>query len=128
MTITTEQIEQAKRRTRYRGTPYHQHPDCIRIAVEWLAAQRRMKNPTSREHSLKHIIESWAGRYVSHSDVEVAAVLVGLQGHYPFFNISSSLTRPNLSRLEGIGEAMAHKNYLLNPWHSNVYAVVEEES
>ncbi len=38
------------------------------------------KHPTQREHSLKHIIETWGGRYVSQSDIEVAAVLVGLKG------------------------------------------------
>lgn len=126
MTITDEQIEQAKQSTRYTGKPVHEHPDCIRIAAEWLSAQRRIKQPTSREHGLKHIIEAWAGRYVSHFDVEVAATLLGLQGRYPYYDISSRLTRPRLTRLEGIGEAMKHRGYLASPWHVDVYARPEE--
>jgi len=78
-----------------------------------------------REHSLKHIIEAWGGRYVSYFDVEVAAALLGLQGRYPFYDISSKLTRPSLSRLEGIGEAMKHRGYLSRPWHRDVYSIDE---
>lgn len=67
----------------------------------------------------KHFIEAWAGRYVSQSDVSVAAVLLGLQGSYPRFNISSRLIRPSLARLEGIGEAGAHPGYRARP--QNIY-------
>ena len=130
MIITDEQIEQAKQHTMYmrygnRRKPYHDHPDCIRLAVEWLAAQGRIKKPGTHRHGLKHYVESWAGRYVSADDVCVAGTLLGLQGRYPCFDISSRMTRPNLSRLEGIGEAMTHKNYLGR--HNGVYSRLEAE-
>ncbi len=123
--IPDEQIEEASRRTRYASKPYHQHPDCIRIAAEWLDAQRRLKAPAVGRGGwhLKHIIEAWAGRYVSQSDVEVAATLLGLKGRYPFYDISSRLTRPKLSRLEGIGEAMTQIGYLTS--HQDVYFAEE---
>jgi hypothetical protein len=119
MHVSDDQIEEAKRRTHYSnhsntGEPNHEHPDCIRIAVQWLDAQRRLKSPAVGRGGwpLKHIIESWGGRYVSMNDVEVAATILGLRGIYPYFNISSRLTKPSLSRLEGIEEAMKHPNYL----------------
>ena len=60
---------------------------------------------------LKHYIEEWAGRYVSTSDVEVAATLhPEINGQYPFYNISSRLTEPSVSRLENIGEALTHNS------------------
>lgn len=43
--LTNEQIEEAKQRTQFTAKPYHEHPDCIRIAAEWLDAQRRLKAP-----------------------------------------------------------------------------------
>lgn len=121
MNITNEQIEAAKANTNYTtGKPHHEHPDCIRIAVEWLAAQRQIKRPTRRAFlcfPLKHIIESWGGRYVSRDDVEVAALLLGLQGQYPRFNISSRLTRPSSKRIQGVGQAMTHEIYLVSSQH-----------
>jgi hypothetical protein len=46
------------------------------------------------------------GRYVSQSDVEVAAELhPAIKGEYPHFNISSRLTRPSDARLAGIEKA-----------------------
>ena len=127
MNITDEQIDREKQHTMYTDTAHHEHPDCIRIAVQWLAAQQWVKRPNRRAlRPIKHIIESWAGRYVSEADVCVAATLLGLQGRYPYFNISSRLTRPNLSRLEGIGEAMTQKNYLGH--YGEVYSGLEEES
>lgn len=128
MNITNEQIEAAKANTNYTtGKPHHEHPDCIRIAVEWLEAQKRLKNPSFGRggHPLKHIIESWAGRYVSRDDVEVAANILGLQGAYPYFNISSRLTRPNLTRIQGIDQAMTHKIYLGK--YDHAYALMEGE-
>lgn len=111
--ISDKDIEAAKHRTKYSlETQHHQHNDCIRIAYEWLDAQNKIKRPTNRPFHLKHLIEQWAGRYVSASDVCVAAELhPEISGKYPFFNISSRLIEPSLERLNGIDEAMQHKNY-----------------
>lgn len=108
--ITDSQIEVAKKRTSYsqEQQQFHEHNDCIRIAYEWLDAQRKIKTTTKKNFPLKHIIEQWGGRYVSHSDVEVAAYLhPEIYGDYPFFNISSRLTEPSIERLDEIGEAFA---------------------
>ncbi len=84
----------------------HEHNDCIRIAYEWLDAQTKTKNPRDVAHPLKHLIENWAGRYVSESDVRVAASLhPKIAGEYPRFNISLRLTEPSINRLDGIGQA-----------------------
>ena len=91
---------------------HHEHDDCIRIAYEWLDAQVKIKNPTSKSRPLKHIIENWGERYVSQTDVEVAAWLhPEILGVYPRYNISARLTLPSESRLSGIGEAGKHSNY-----------------
>lgn len=111
--LTAEEIAAAKSRTRYTNTEnLHEHDDCIRIAYEWLDAQVKTKGKTKAARPLKHIIESWANRYVSQSDVEVAAELhPEIHGQYPYFNISARLTKPSTRRLEGIGEAGAHDSY-----------------
>lgn len=109
MPLTDQQIEDAKKHVRYTLSEggHHEHPDTIRLAYEWLDAQRKLANPNKRRSSpLKHIIENWAGRYVSQTDVDVAAYLhPDINGEYPYFNISSRFTRPNDRRLAGIGEA-----------------------
>ena len=109
MELTSEIIEQARAKTADTGgyslDAHHEHDDCIRIAYHWLDAQTRTKNP-GMANSYKTIIENWAGRYVSVSDVEVAATLLGLVGGYRTgYNLSRRLTRPRISRLDGIGEA-----------------------
>jgi hypothetical protein len=111
--LTDEQIEQAKGRTNYTtGEPLHQHNDCIRIAYEWLDAQIKTVSPTKRGFALKHLIEKWGGRYVSQSDVEVAAQMhPKVKGKYPYYNISARLVLPAEERLRGIGEAFTHSNY-----------------
>ena len=105
--LTNEEIEKAKVCTNYSlEEAHHEHNDCIRIAYEWLDAQQKIKLATTKGKPLKHIIEKWAGRYISRTDVDVAAELhPEIKGTYPFFNISSRLTRPSKTRLDGIGEA-----------------------
>lgn len=127
MSLTIQQIEEAKRHTVYTDEAYHEHPDCIRIAVAWLAAQKRLKHPAKKGccFALKHVIESWAGRYISSSDVEVAAHLLGLKGEYPDYNFSRRLTRPGLWRLEGIESAMTMENYLGQ--YEDAYSSLETE-
>jgi len=108
--LTDEQIDAAKQRTTYSlPDPVHQHNDCIRIAYEWLDAQKKLKRPSSRPVASKHLIENWGGRYVSASDVCVAAELhPDVEGTYPYLNISSRLIEPSTRRLEGIAEANTH--------------------
>lgn len=110
--LSDAEIEQGKLNTTYslkRQEPMHQHNDCIRIAYEWLDAQVKTKGVTRKDRALKHIIEQWGGRYVSRSDVDVAASLhPDIHGEYPLFNISSRLTRPNKRRLNGVGQALTH--------------------
>lgn len=105
--LTDAQIEQGKRATKYtERKPLHEHPDCIRIAYQWLDAQKRTAGRLSKTFALKHIIEEWGGRYVSQSDVEVAAQLhPDINGTYPHFNISARLTEPSRERLKNISEA-----------------------
>lgn len=89
--------------------PHHEHNDCIRMAYEWLDAQNNTKNITRQGLSLKHIIEKWSGRYVSRSDVEVAASMhPRIKGKYPDYNISARLTLPTTIRLSTLTEAGKH--------------------
>ncbi|MAD43535.1 MAG: hypothetical protein CMH98_00895 [Oceanospirillaceae bacterium] len=107
--LTDERIEYGKANMEYslEADVVHEHDDCIRMAYEWLDAQKKIKNPTAKIQPLKHIIEKWAGRYISTSDVEVAAFLhPEIHGTYPYFNISARLTQPSDSRLDGISEAL----------------------
>lgn len=111
--LTDEQIEEAKKWTKYStAEQLHQHNDCIRIAYEWLDAQDTIVSKQASAFALKHLIEKWGGRYVSQSDVEVAACIhPRIRGSYPYYNISARLTLPADDRLDGIGEAHAHSNY-----------------
>ena len=111
--LTDEQIEEAKQRTKYStAEQLHQHNDCVRIAYEWLDAQDTILSKQTSAFALKHLIEKWGGRYVSQSDVEVAAYMhPRIRGTYPYYNISARLTLPADDRLDGIGEAFTHSNY-----------------
>lgn len=105
--LSEAQIAQAKKTAPYhRGeAPLHEHDDCVRMAHEWLSAQERTKGLMRRAYPIKHMIERWAGRYVSQSDVEVAAHILGLRGDYPRYDISSRLIEPNVARLNGVEQA-----------------------
>jgi hypothetical protein len=105
--LTDSKIEAAKVRIKYTDRPHHEHPDCIRLAYEWLDAHNTITSSTRKYLPLKHIIEKWAGRYISESDINVAAEMhPRIMGTYPNFNLSARLTRPHDRRLEGIGEAL----------------------
>ncbi|MDZ7642024.1 MAG: hypothetical protein U5J62_08395 [Desulfurivibrio sp.] len=94
--LTDEQIEYGKANVKYslKEGGHHEHNDSIRMAYEWLDAQKKIKNPTTKTYALKHIIEKWAGRYVSTTDVDVATFLhPEIHGTYPHFNISARLTQ-----------------------------------
>lgn len=102
---TNDQIGAAIRATASNGL--HEHPDCVRMAGEWLVAQTPTARPNAgRTHPLKHLIENWCGRYVSSNDVEVAAHMLGIRGRYPYFAFKTgSLVLPSAARLKGIGQA-----------------------
>lgn len=107
--LTEAQIAEAKRTIIYtHSDPLHEHDDCVRIASEWLSAQTQTAGTMRKRYAMKHLIEKWGGRYVSQSDVELAAHILRLRGKYPHFNISARLTEPAKSRLSGIGEAFSH--------------------
>ena len=111
--ISDEAIERAKETADYDVEMANfEHNDCIRIAYAWLDAQTKTKGASKKACALKHLIETWAGRYVSRADVIVAAHMhPDVKGEYPYFNISARLTEPAKSRLEGIGEAFTQRQH-----------------
>lgn len=110
MKLSDQAIKHGKSKTSYGVTePFHEHNDCIRIAYEWIDAQKCIRSKTKSLFPVKHLIERWAGRYVSTADVIVAANLhPNIFGSYPYFNISSKLTEPSIGRLNNIPEANQH--------------------
>ena len=107
--LSDEEIEIAKKKAPRAADKRHEHNDCIRIAYEWLDAQKKTANPVRRARMLKHYVEEWGVRYVSTDDVEVAAHMhPDVKGRYPNYNISARLIRPSESRLQQIGEAEKH--------------------
>lgn len=105
MLLTDQAIEEGKARQK-KVKAHHEHHDCVRIAYEWLDAQKKIKGFTTKGYAIKHLVERWAGRYVSQSDVELAAALhPDIRGSYPYFNISARLTEPSSRRLDGIAQA-----------------------
>ncbi|WP_426029706.1 hypothetical protein [Caulobacter sp. DWP3-1-3b2] len=123
--LTDDEIKKAIAARPFKRDANHEHPDCVRIAYAWLDAQKKTRGPTRRSLDLKHIIENWALRYVSESDVQVAAAMhPDITGQYPYFNISSRLTKPSHLRLESIGEAGKHTTY--GSRYTDVYALQEE--
>ena len=123
--LTDEQIESGKASAGHHLDGHHEHNDCIRMAYEWLDAQQKTKNIRNTHNPLKHIIEKWSGRYVSTSDVVVAAFLhPNIKGAYPNFNISSRLTLPSVARLSGISEAGKH-NPVGQIYNSDTYKAKE---
>lgn len=107
--ISDEQIEAAKKSTKYSLSGeeiIHEHNDCIRFAYEWFDAQTKTKGVLKTPLQIKHLIEHWAGRYVSTYDVDVAANLhPDIHGKYPYYNISLKLTNPSKSRIGDLTEA-----------------------
>lgn len=99
----------------------------VRIAYEWLDAQKKTKHLQDFCGPLKHLIESWGGRYVSGDDVTIAAHLhPELKGEYRRFNISSRPVLPNRRRLLHIEGAGAHDGYQANLYR-HFYQKVPEE-
>jgi hypothetical protein len=131
--LSDADIAAAYRRTRLSLGMYHEHPDCVRIAYEWLDAQVTVKKPRTDmwRPQTKHHVENWGKCYVSTSDVEVAAELhPRICGDYPAFNLSKRLTHPKGPRLWNIDEAGRHMGYTSNydypifePWTDEEMAI-----
>lgn len=84
-------------------TPAHGRNDRIRIAYEWLDAQKKITKPSKNHTPIKHMIEAWCGDYISRDDVEIAAALHNdIVGKYPHFNLSANLVLPSKKRLSNI--------------------------
>ncbi|USN14017.1 hypothetical protein KABACHOK_01810 [Brevundimonas phage vB_BpoS-Kabachok] len=80
--------------------------DPVLIAFQWLDAQLVRENRNRQWLATKHLIENWAGCYVSADDVAVAAHLHPLiKGEYPGFNLSSRRVWPHTRRLVDIASA-----------------------
>ena len=124
--LTAEMIEQAKRKVGHCSDIHYEHDDCIRMAYEWLDAQKKLKTKGRLFIPLKHVIQGWCLRYVSTSDVEVAAYLhPDIIGRYPKFNLSSKIIRPRMDRLSGINEAFKHVSTYGDGTYNSVYKIDE---
>ena len=75
----------------------------VRICMEWLAAQTPKVSAASQELPLKHVIEKWAGSYVSTTHVKVAAELLHIPGDYPLYHLQSNWVWPDIARLAPYG-------------------------
>ncbi|MEE3268671.1 MAG: hypothetical protein VX229_07520 [Pseudomonadota bacterium] len=108
---------------------YSESPDSVRIAYQWLDAQRTRKTPAQWAYlPLKHVIECWGGRYVSTHDVITAAFLhPRIKGLYPELNLSRRLVCPDTQRLEGIAEAGLHAETYTR-YKAEPYALAEQEA
>lgn len=94
----------------------------VLIAFAWLDAQVGTKNITKRQLGLKRIIGNWASHHVSRNAIRIAARLhPRIEGDYPFYNISSLLVEPDLSRIAGMN--LAHHN--IAPYFCSFYSKVE---
>ncbi len=127
MKLTDTRIKQAKQeilRDKWYSLPiqdpHHEHNDCIRIAYEWIDAQTKTKHP--QETVWKPHIEYWGKRYVSASDIDVAAYMhpdIKLKKVHPrdgsspyiLLNISKRIIVPSINRLKNIGESFKHPDY-----------------
>ena len=127
MVLSDDLIEQAMKAMNLRQPrwPKSEHNDCIRMAYQWLDAQQLTQG--MRIEDWKHIVERWCGRYISDSDVELAAFMhPKIEGKYPKYNISKRLTLPSSMRLSGIGEAGEH-NPILRVGQPNKYKIIESD-
>lgn len=98
--VTDEQVARELEDVRPAGPNPHRS---VRIAMEWLAAQMPKVSGASQELPLKHIIENWAGSYVSTTHVKIAARLLHIPGEYPLFHLQSNWVFPNIDRLVPYG-------------------------
>jgi hypothetical protein len=121
--LTDEEIEAAKKKTCYSLPAHHEHADCIRFVYEWLDAQWTVRGKSKRPIAIKLLVAQWAGRYVSTSDVEVAAEMhPRISGKYPNFNISAKLVLPSRDRISMLSQAFTQE---YNQFRTDNYAFQE---
>lgn len=107
MTLTDSQIDEAAERLGLDA-----RHDSVRIAYEWVDAQKTNKRASFDRTPWKHLIENWGGFYVSPHDVDIATYLhPSTWGRYGCSNISTRLIWPHPRRLEGIESAGQHRQY-----------------
>ena len=84
----------------------------IALAFEWLKTQKKTKGISGRCE--KHIIERWAGFYISRDDVIIALKLLGLRTDaYPRTNVSKKVTVPLSSHIPEFRTMEYHKGEYL---------------
>lgn len=98
--VTDEQV--AERLVDVRPAGHNPHRS-VRISMEWLAAQTPKVSAASQELPLKHVIEKWAGSYVSTTHVKIAAELLHIPGDYPLYHLQSNWVWPDIARLARYG-------------------------
>ncbi len=97
--FTTEQIRAAESQLDLSGTQLTTD-DNVRIAYEWLDAQRVTNTQSGKKFALKYLIGLWSGRKISEDDVRIAASLhEEVKGAFPGYNIHPRLTFPSVERL-----------------------------
>jgi len=99
------------------------YPDQIKLNYEWIMAQLENGNRDGRRYNLcKHIIEQWAGYYISANALHVAAHIAGITG------LAKKPILPNIARLRYPG-AGQHPNYSKDLYKSSTqYTYVGAES
>lgn len=122
---TDEQIEIAKKEIilPIDIEAHHEHLDCIRIAYAWLDTQKTIQTPSTIPTKMR--IRSWGLRFISYSDIYIAAHLhPDIKSSGRKLNISRKYIKPLTSRLLTIGEAGKHPNY----FNKDIKYAVEEKS
>ena len=103
MILTHQKILDAKNALKLHK-PQHEHDDCIRMAYEWLDAQKAIK--TKRSDDWKHLVEYWCGRSITTDDLKIAAHLhPKIERDGDALNIGKRMALPSFERLIGISEA-----------------------
>lgn len=114
MKITDSEIKLALDEIKKKSSDdfYTESLDSVRIAYQWLDAQKSLKGVHLHISPIKHVIEFWGCRYVSQYDLDAAVLLhPRFKGSNDCYNLSKDLILPAMFRLEGIKEAGLHMDY-----------------
>ncbi len=85
--------------------------DQVRVAYQWLDAQKIAKKTLQGEWNLERLIGDWSGLEVTRHDIEVAAHLHHrIHGDYPLLNINPGFIFPSAERLRGISTSFAYNS------------------
>lgn len=101
---TIKQQQQAKEHL-HRNTPGNVD-DRIRIAYEWLDAQRKLDRSISQRTDLQKLISTWGGKRIDIEDIDRAAHLHDkITGQYAKYNINYRFILPAAERLRVLVQA-----------------------